>query len=99
MRYLFVDGKDRTDGDKAVDVGGTVERVETHYVFTLQKGNNDNRAYLIQTVLTASGEENRAYVGRGIITLRIASNSQVAKNQRWSTSFSRLRSPCCLGPR
>jgi len=42
MRYLFVDGKDRTDGDKAVDVGGTVERVETHYVFTLQKGNNDN---------------------------------------------------------
>lgn len=35
-RYLPVNGKNGSDGDEAVDVGGAVQRIEAHDVFTLK---------------------------------------------------------------
>lgn len=34
--YLSVDGKDGADGYEAVNVGGAVERIETHNIFALE---------------------------------------------------------------
>lgn len=33
--YLFVDGKDGSDGHQTVDVGGAVQGIEAHDVFAL----------------------------------------------------------------
>lgn len=34
--YLFVDGKDGPDGDEAVNIGGAVQRIKAHNVFSLE---------------------------------------------------------------
>lgn len=34
--YLFIDGKDGSDGDETVNVGRAVQRVKAHYVFALE---------------------------------------------------------------
>ena len=41
--YLSVDGKDGADGDETVDVGGAVQRVEAHDVFTLEDDREKER--------------------------------------------------------
>lgn len=39
--YLFVDGKDGSDGDQTVDVGRAIQRIETYDVFALKGNRND----------------------------------------------------------
>lgn len=39
--YLFVDGKDGSDGDQTVDVGRAIQRIETYDVFALKGDKND----------------------------------------------------------
>lgn len=37
--YLFVDGKDCSNGDETVDVGGAIQRIKAHNVFALEEKN------------------------------------------------------------
>jgi len=41
--YLLVDGEDGPDGDETVDVGGPVQGVEAHDVFTLRERERKKR--------------------------------------------------------
>lgn len=38
LSHLSVDGKDGAYGCQAVDVGGAIQWVKTHHIFTLQEG-------------------------------------------------------------
>lgn len=50
--YLLVDGKNGSDRDEAVNVGGTVQRIKAHDVFSLSDQSQSHRQRQFETTTT-----------------------------------------------
>lgn len=54
--HLSVDGKDGADGYEAVDVGGAVQRIETHDVFALEVKKKSKETRFLEEWNSKSGQ-------------------------------------------
>lgn len=59
--HLFVDGKDGSYRCQAVDIGGAIQRIKTHHVFTLQAGGAVTLAICIIYIIWNQTPTNQLY--------------------------------------